>query len=138
MMQQQKSSPGRQLQRPLGELVVAALTLIWGVLTTLLFIQLGHERTTFGNLTHALWVTQALCCGFGGLLALLRHRPLARLGLSLAALCLLILMVLGLWQARLPETRSLNLMLAAFLLAVGAGYFFLGRWLGTQEDQEQS
>lgn len=136
-MQQQKSSPGRRHRRSLGELVAASLTLIWGVLTALFFILLGHERTTFGNLTHALWVTQALCCGFGGLLALLRHRPLARLGLSLAALCLLILMGLGLWQARLPELRSLNLLLAAFLLVVATGYFFLGRWLGMQEETDE-
>lgn len=121
----------------MGELVVATLAVLWGVTTAIFFYQLMHEPTLVGAIGNALWIFQGVFCGLGGLLSLLRLRAAARIALSLAALCLIGLIGVALWIAstQLP-TVTLNLVLSGALLILAWGYFFLGRWLGQQEDRD--
>ncbi|WP_395140634.1 hypothetical protein [Armatimonas sp.] len=134
-MQKQKQ-PHRQ-RRSVGELVVATLALLWGVTTAVFFYQLNHEPTPIGAIGNALWIFQGVLCGLGGLLSLLRLRTAACIALSLAALCLIGLIGVALWIASTqPPTVTLSLIISGALLILALVYFFLGRWLGQQEDSD--
>ncbi|WP_395088402.1 hypothetical protein [Armatimonas sp.] len=134
-MQRQKQQ--HRQRRSVVELVVATLALLWGVTTAVFFYQLNHEPTLIGAIGNALWIFQGVFCGLGGLLSLLRLRAAARLALSLAALCLIGLIGIALWIAfTQPPTITVNLILSGVVLILALGCFFLGRWLGQQEDSD--
>ncbi|WP_394795663.1 hypothetical protein [Armatimonas sp.] len=133
--QEQKTKPRQR--RSVGELVMATLAVLWGVTTAIFFYQLMHEPTLIGAIGYALWIFQGMLCGLGGLLSLLRLRAAARIALSLAALCLIGLIGVALWIASTqPPTVTLNLIISGALLILALVYFFLGRWLGQQEDSD--
>ena len=138
MIQQQKPKPRPRHRRTVGELVAAWLLLLWGAGTAIFFSQLGYEPNLTGTISHLLWVLQGTFCGLAGLLALLSLRSATRASLFLGATCLLCLIGFGLWLAiKSPQTAVLNLTLSGALLLIALGYFFLGRWLGQQEDSEE-
>ena len=136
MQRQQQKQPHRQ-RRSIGELVVATLAMLWGVTTAIFFYQLMYEPTLVGVIGNALWVFQGVFCGLGGFLSLLRLRAAARLALSLATLCLIGLIGVALWIASTQSpTVTQNLIISGALLILALVYFFLGRWLGQQEDRD--
>lgn len=136
MIQQQKTKPRPRPKRTVGELVAAWLLLLWGIVTGTYFFPSSGVEIDLSGVLSILLISQGVACFLGGLAALLRLRKGTQALLTLAALCFLSFAGILLWLSKkYPEVPSYFLPIVASVL-IALGFFFLGRWLGSQEDSD--
>ncbi len=128
--QQEKPTASPRPKRTVGELVAAWLLLLWGAGTLWLFFSSGISPLFLKYLVNA----HSLFCLLGGLVSLARQRRLAQLLVSLAALVLLGISGCFLYYSQSDYGMGLP-WIASFLIAA-LGFFWLGRFLGQQEDSQ--
>ena len=135
-------------RRSWGEILVGWLLLLWGLVigtyTLVLFVNAGVIPALLGNIAFALGFLYSAFTCLGALAILVRRRVLAKWLLWAAALAALVVLALGLfvsyqiWHQINPHARQAILriivVIGLFLLTVTLGSFFIGRWIGQQED----
>ncbi len=134
--QQEKPTARPRPKRTVGELVAACLLVLWGAGTLWLFSYFlrGMRPLFLGYLVNA----HSLFCLLGGLVSLAQQRRLAQLLISLAAVILLGISghFIYFLQSNSSDLAATLPWIASFLLA-SLGFFWLGRFLGQQEDLEE-
>ncbi len=134
--QQERARPHRpKLRRAVGELLTAWLILVWGVVsggTSLPFALITFREglaplPLLPLLTNLLILLQTVLCIVSGLCMLLRLRLVAKYGLMGIALCFLSMGAI---------TVTWVLLWTAICVVVAVLFFFLGRWIGQQEESE--
>ncbi len=128
-------------RRSVGELLAAWLLILWG-LSCAWVVFMTYVTDTVKWPLFALFL-HGVCCLVGGTLALLRFRRLATGLVWGAAVAIMLIGVLfifrepTLWTPRWRLDLSFgNLRAFVVCMAFATLFFFLGRWLGSQEDSE--
>ncbi|WP_309722792.1 hypothetical protein [Armatimonas sp.] len=146
-MQRQQESPLSHLpkqRRMVGELLIAWLILVWGVVsggTSLPFalITFREGLATFPLpllLTNLLIFLQAVLCMVSGLCVLLRQRLFAKYGMLMIALCFLGIGAMNVWLVK--GVLDVGVLLwSSVSVIIAVALILLGRWLGQQEDHEE-
>ncbi len=141
MQHQQEREPDtrpkqRRPLRSVGELIVAWLLVLWGAFSTFLILTLPIGLSMifyhFG-IFFWLFLLQGASSLMTGLLTLTGRSHLATWLLSTAALCFVGLALVVMFS---PPSQIGKDFLPIVFLALAALFFFLGRWLGRQEDSE--
>ena len=138
--QQQKPTARPKHKRSVGELLAAWLLLIWGI--TIVWIDFPKSGwvapLSLKTVTRLIFI-QGICCLLSGLLTLMQIRKGAQWLLNLTALCFLGISGVFVWIVWEQNIHPLPYSLFALVgvgLLIALGFFFLGRWLGQQEDTD--
>jgi hypothetical protein len=138
VQQPQKPQRRRHSKHTVGELVTGWLLLLWGVaIVWIVFPKSGWVAPlSLKTLTRLIFV-QGVCSILSGFLTLVRVRRGAQWLLGLISLCFLGMSGVVIWIVWEQNAHQLPYSLFAFVgagLLIAFGFFFLGRWLGMQED----
>lgn len=126
--------------------MAAWLLLLWGTGTTclvgswLLEVVRGNHLPNYARalpIVLFLGTFHGVFCAISGLGTLLRNRVVAKLLLMIAALCCLGLAGFAVVMGFFIFDTLLWCALILFFLSMATLLFFLGRWLGRQEDIEE-
>ena len=144
MQNQQEREPTRRpkrrrSRRSVGELLAAWVLVVGGAgVSVPVYIVAVSIIRQYPSLVEvalfAPWMVSVLLCCCGGLASLLRHRNFSRWLLTGAAFLLLVSSGIWLYWFRHTGNMGFGVVYCLGIITIAAFLFFLGRWLGRQED----
>jgi hypothetical protein len=142
-MQRQQKRPQAQeaTRRSVGELLLSWLLILGGAAATALgvsdYLRSTHPEPVTDFILYGLFLGQALFGFLGGVLSLLRSRMLTRWSLYIAgavSLLTAVAIIVGVVMHMVTGPVLETALFALGFVFLASVLFFLGRWLGRQDD----